>query len=44
MQFMVSPQKYARLGMFCLKEAVLDLLEQPEHKEASLQSVDISEF
>ena len=42
MEITISPQKSARLGMFCLKEAVLDILEQPEHREKGLKAGEIS--
>ena len=42
MEITISPQKSARLGMFCLKEAVLDILEQPEHRETGLKAGQIS--
>ena len=42
MKLTMSPQKFARLGMFCLKEAVLDILEQPEHREQGLKPGEIS--
>ena len=42
MKITISPQKSARLGMFCLKEAVLDILEQPEHRETGLKAGQIS--
>ena len=42
MEITISPQKSARLGMFCLKEAVLDILEQPEHREIGLKAGKIS--
>ena len=42
MKLTMSPQKFARLSMFCLKEAVLDILEQPEHRERGLKPAEIS--
>ena len=42
MEITISPQKSARLGMFCLKEAVLDILGQPEHREKGLEAGQIS--
>ena len=39
----VSPQESAHLGMLCLKQAVLGILEQPEHIEKGLQPGAISE-
>lgn len=42
MEITISPQKSARLGVFCLKEAVLDILEQPEHREKGLKAGEIS--
>ena len=38
----VSPEEAARLGMLFLKEAVLGILEQPEHREKGLKAADVS--
>ena len=38
-----SPQEAARLGMLCLKEAVLAILKQHEHSEEGLTAGKISE-
>lgn len=42
MEIIISPQKSARLGLFCLKEAVLEILEQFEHREIGLKAGEIS--
>ena len=42
MEITISPQKLARFGMFSLKEAVLGILEQPEHREEGLKAGEIS--
>lgn len=42
MEITISPQKSARLGIFCLREAVLEILEQPENREIGLKAGEIS--